>query len=205
MRLFPPGFSGGTVACEDEEARSRGYGRPRAISSRSSTWQAFAKRARFACDCDGAVWQGTNMAEITGETRGRYPHFLAIPTRWIDNDIYGHVNNVRYYEFFDTVINRYLIEVGGLDIHNGDVIGIAVETTCSFHRSLAFPDIVNAGLRVGKLGTSSVRYEIGLFRGDDAECAATGHFVHVFVTRATQRPTPIPERIRAALEKLQLE
>jgi acyl-CoA thioester hydrolase len=125
------------------------------------------------------------MAEITGETRGRYPHFLAIPTRWIDNDIYGHVNNVRYYKFFDTVINRYLIEVGGLDIHNGDVIGIAVETTCSFHRSLAFPDIVNAGLRVGKLGTSSVRYEIGLFRGDDAECAATGHFVHVFVTRAT--------------------
>ena len=151
------------------------------------------------------MWQGTNMAEITGETRERYPHFLAIPTRWIDNDIYGHVNNVRYYEFFDTVINRYLIEVGGLDIHNGDVIGIAVETTCSFHRSLAFPDVVNAGLRVGKLGTSSVRYEIGLFRGDDVECAATGHFVHVFVTRATQRPTPIPERIRAALEKLQVE
>ena len=99
----------------------------------------------FACDCDGAVWQGTNMAEMTGETRERYPHFLAIPTRWIDNDIYGHVNNVRYYEFFDTVINRYLIEAGGLDIHNGDVIGIAVETTCSFHRSLAFPDVVNAG------------------------------------------------------------
>jgi acyl-CoA thioester hydrolase len=145
-----------------------------------------------------------NMAEMTGETRERYPHFLAIPTRWIDNDIYGHVNNVRYYEFFDTVINRYLIEAGGLDIHNGDVIGIAVETTCSFHRSLAFPDIVSAGLRVGKLGTSSVRYEIGLFRGDDAECAATGHFVHVFVTRAIQRPTPIPKRIRAALEKLQV-
>lgn len=87
------------------------------------------------------------MAEMTGETRERYPHFLAIPTRWIDNDIYGHVNNVRYYEFFDTVINRYLIEVGGLDIHNGDVIGIAVETTCSFHRSLAFPDVVNAPAR----------------------------------------------------------
>jgi acyl-CoA thioester hydrolase len=191
--------------------RGRRSSQPRVRSAaryffaRSSTWQAFAKRARFACDCDGAVWQGTNMAEMTGETRERYPHFLAIPTRWIDNDIYGHVNNVRYYEFFDTVINRYLIEAGGLDIHNGDVIGIAVETTCSFHRSLTFPDVVNAGLRVGKLGTSSVRYEIGLFRGDDAECAATGHFVHVFVTRATQRPTPIPERIRAALEKLQLE
>ena len=144
------------------------------------------------------------MAETTGETRECYRHFLAIPTRWIDNDIYGHVNNVRYYEYFDTVINRYLIEAGGLDIHNDDVIGIAVETTCRFHRSLAFPDIVNAGLRVGKLGTSSVRYEIGLFRGDDAEPAATGHFVHVFVTRATQRPTPIPERIRAALERLQV-
>jgi acyl-CoA thioester hydrolase len=145
------------------------------------------------------------MAEMSDETRARYWHFLAIPTRWIDNDVYGHVNNVRYYEFFDTVINRYLIEAGGLDIHNGDVIGIAVETTCRFHRSLAFPDIVNAGLRVGKLGTSSVRYEIGLFRGDDSEPAATGHFVHVFVMRATGRPTPIPERIRAALQKLQIE
>ena len=177
------------------------------------------------------------MAETTGETRECYRHFLAIPTRWIDNDIYGHVNNVRYYEYFDTAVNRFLldrgvldlagspvfgvvvetgcryqkslafpevIEAGGLDIHDGDVIGIAVETTCRFHRSLAFPDIVNAGLRVGKLGTSSVRYEIGLFRGDDAEPAATGHFVHVFVTRATQRPTPIPERIRAALERLQV-
>ena len=143
--------------------------------------------------------------EGADEPRSRYKHFLAIPTRWIDNDIYGHVNNVRYYEFFDTVINRYLIEAGGLDIRNGDVIGIAVETTCSFHRSLAFPDVVNAGLRVGKLGTSSVRYEIGLFRSDDVEPAATGHFVHVFVKRATQRPTPIPERIRAALEKLQVQ
>jgi acyl-CoA thioester hydrolase len=144
------------------------------------------------------------MAEMADETRERYRHFLAMPTRWIDNDIYGHVNNVRYYEFFDTVINRYLIDAGGLDIHNGHVIGIAVETTCRFHRSLAFPDIVNAGLRVGKLGTSSVRYEIGLFRADDTEPAATGHFVHVFVTRANQRPTPIPDRIRAALEKLRV-
>jgi acyl-CoA thioester hydrolase len=144
------------------------------------------------------------MAEGGQERRADYPRFLEIPTRWMDNDIYGHVNNVRYYEYFDTLINRYLIEAGGLDIHDGDVIGIAVETTCRFHRSLAFPDVVNAGLRVGKLGTSSVRYEIALFRGDDAEPAATGHFVHVFVTRATHRPTPIPERIRAALERLQV-
>jgi acyl-CoA thioester hydrolase len=136
--------------------------------------------------------------------RDQFPYAIAIQTRWADDDVYGHVNNVVYYAYFDTVINRYLIEAGGLDIHDGDVIGIAVETTCRFHRSLAFPDIVNAGLRVGKLGTSSVRYEIGLFRGDDAEPAATGHFVHVFVTRATQRPTPIPERIRAALERLQV-
>jgi acyl-CoA thioester hydrolase len=142
------------------------------------------------------------MVEAVKETRDRYPHVLAIPTRWIDNDIYGHVNNVRYYEFFDTVINHYLIETGGLDIHGGDVIGLAVETMCRFHRSLAFPDIVDAALRVARLGTSSVRYEVGLFRGGDAAPAATGHFVHVFVIRATQRPTPIPDRLRAALERL---
>lgn len=142
------------------------------------------------------------MAETTNETRDRYPHFLAIPTRWIDNDVYGHVNNVRYYEFFDTVINRYLIDAGGLDIHADDVIGIAVETTCRFHQPVVFPDTIAAGLRVAKIGTSSVRYEVGLFRGTDAAPAATGHFVHVFVTRATQRPTPIPERIRAALERI---
>jgi acyl-CoA thioester hydrolase len=145
-----------------------------------------------------------STTETSAETRERYPHFLAIPTRWIDNDVYGHVNNVRYYEFFDTVINRYLIVAGGLDIHAGDVIGIAVETMCRFHRPLVFPDIVDAGLRVAKVGTSSVRYEVGLFRSDDAAPAATGHFVHVFVTRATQRPTPIPDRIRAALDRVRV-
>ena len=142
------------------------------------------------------------MSEATVETRDRYPHFLAIPTRWIDNDIYGHVNNVRYYEFFDTVINRYLIEAGGLDIHGDGVIGIAVETMCRFHRSLVFPDIVDAGLRVGKLGTSSVRYEVGLFRAGEPMPAASGHFVHVFVERQSQRPTPVPARLRTALEAL---
>jgi acyl-CoA thioester hydrolase len=142
------------------------------------------------------------MAEAVEDTRDRYRHFLAIPTRWIDNDIYGHVNNVRYYEFFDTVINRFLIEAGELDIHHGEVIGIAVETMCRFHRSLVFPDTVDAGLRVSKLGTSSVRYEVGLFRAGDAAPAATGHFVHVFVERATQRPTPIPAALRSALQSL---
>ncbi|HYM02927.1 MAG TPA: thioesterase family protein [Stellaceae bacterium] len=142
------------------------------------------------------------MAESPRERRGDYPHFLTITTRWMDNDLYGHVNNVIYYSFFDTVINQYLIRAGGLDIHGGPVIGLAVETMCRFHRALEYPDPVDAGLRVGKLGTSSVRYEIGLFRGIEEEPAATGHFVHVFVDRATRRPAAVPPPIRAALSSL---
>jgi acyl-CoA thioester hydrolase len=136
------------------------------------------------------------------ETRTRYRHVLAIPTRWMDNDVYGHVNNVVYYSYFDTVINRYLIDQGGLDIHAAPVIGIAVETACRFHRSLAFPETIDAALRVGKLGNSSVRYEIGLFKQGEDDAAADGHFIHVFVERASQRPVPIPPQIRAALERL---
>ncbi|KZD00600.1 acyl-CoA thioesterase [Oceanibaculum pacificum] len=135
-------------------------------------------------------------------TRADYPHFLAIPTRWKDNDIYGHVNNVEYYSYFDTVICHYLIKAGGLDIHKGDVVGVAVETKCTYRRSVAFPDVIDAGLRVARLGNSSVRYEIGLFRQGDDEIAAEGYFVHVFVTRGTQKPVPIPPGIRAALAKL---
>jgi acyl-CoA thioester hydrolase len=142
------------------------------------------------------------MAEGEQERRENYRHTLTIPTRWMDNDIYGHVNNIVYYSYFDTVINRYLIEAGGLDIHTGPVIGIAVESLCRFHRSLEFPDVIEACLRVGRLGTSSVRYEIGLFRQGEVEPAATGHFVHVFVERATRRPTPVPEPLRAALQRL---
>jgi acyl-CoA thioester hydrolase len=134
--------------------------------------------------------------------RDGYRYFLAIPTRWMDNDSYGHVNNVTYYSYFDTVVNEHLIRVGGLDIARGPAIGLVVETLCRFRKSLTFPDVVDAGLRVVKLGTSSVKYEIGLFRRDDAEPAATGHFVHVWVDRATQRPVPIPPPIRAALESL---
>jgi acyl-CoA thioester hydrolase len=137
-------------------------------------------------------------------TRAGYKHYLAIATRWNDNDIYGHVNNVVYYSYFDTVVNEYLIASGGLDIHGGQVIGIAVETFCRFHRSLAFPEVIDAGLRVGHLGNSSVRYEIGIFRKDEVKPAASGHFVHVFVERSSQRPTAIPERLRAALERLKL-
>ena len=142
------------------------------------------------------------MAEGASERRRDYPHFHAITTRWMDNDLYGHVNNVVYYSFFDTVINQYLIRAGGLDIHESRIIGLAVESMCRFHRPLAYPDPVDAGLRVGKLGRSSVRYEVGLFAAGEEEAAATGHFVHVFVERQSRQPTPIPESIRAALARL---
>ena len=134
--------------------------------------------------------------------RGDYRHFLAIPTRWMDNDSYGHVNNVTYYSYFDTAVNEHLIRAGGLDIARDPVIGIVVETACTFHRSLAFPEVIDAGLRVTKLGGSSVVYGIGLFRQGEDEAAATGRFVHVWVDRATQRPAGVPPRIRAALEPL---
>jgi len=140
--------------------------------------------------------------EKTPETRAAYPHILPIQTRWMDNDIYGHVNNVTYYSYFDTVVNSYLIDVGGLDIHDGTVVGFAVETTCRFFKPVAFPEKLAAGLRVGKLGNSSVRYEIAIFKDGEDTAAAAGHFVHVFVDRRTDRPTPVPVAIRSALEKL---
>jgi acyl-CoA thioester hydrolase len=133
-----------------------------------------------------------------------YGHVLHIPTRWNDNDVYGHVNNVHYYAFFDTVINTFLIEAGGLDIHTGPTIGLCVESHCTFKAALAFPETVRAGLRVGKLGSSSVRYEIGLFPADRDDVAAEGWFVHVFVDRETRRPEPIPAPVRAALTTLEV-
>jgi acyl-CoA thioester hydrolase len=142
------------------------------------------------------------MAEKVTIRREDFKHSLIIPTRWMDNDVYGHVNNVQYYSFFDTVINEYLINVGGLDIHAGELIGVAVETQCQFLQSIAFPEKIDAALRVSKLGNSSVRYEIGLFKQGEDDAAAFGYFVHVFVNRQTRRPEPIPEKIRAALEKL---
>jgi len=141
-------------------------------------------------------------SDLKSRTRNHYPHFLPIPTRWMDNDIYGHVNNVVYYSYFDTVVNEYLIRAGGLDIHAGGIIGIAVETSCSFFASLEFPETIDAGLAVLHLGNSSVRYDIGLFSERRETVAAAGEFVHVFVDRASRKPVPIPGSIRSALEKL---
>ena len=131
-----------------------------------------------------------------------FPHVLDIPTRWMDNYVYGHVNNVVYYSFFDTVVNRYLIEQGALDFTNGTVIGLVVETKCNYFRPVAFPDLVRAGLRVAHMGSSSVRYEVGLFRNGDDTAAAQGHFVHVYVERASGRPVPLPDALKAALKPL---
>jgi acyl-CoA thioester hydrolase len=136
------------------------------------------------------------------ETRARYPHSAPVPTRWMDNDVYGHVNNVVYYAYFDTVINRYLIEHGGLDIARGAVIGLCVDSRCTYRKPIAFPDDVDAGLRVAKLGRSSVTYEIGIFaRGEDT-AAAEGSFVHVFVDRETRKSVPLPDVMRGALSKI---
>ena len=134
--------------------------------------------------------------------RAQFKHFLTISTRWMDNDVYGHVNNVVYYSYFDTIINRYLIDPGGLSIGQSPIIGIAVETMCRFHRSFAFPEDVEAGLAVGRLGKSSVRYEIGLFGTGEDDARADGHFVHVFVDRETMRPAAVPDRLREALSLL---
>ena len=138
-------------------------------------------------------------------SRAEYPHFTSLPTRWMDNDIYGHVNNALYYAFFDTAINEYLIARGGLDISAGAVVAFAAESQCQYLRPLAFPGAVEIGLRVGKLGNSSVRYELAIFKQGEDSAAAAGYFVHVFVDRETQRPVPIPTEIRAALARLQLQ
>lgn len=148
----------------------------------------------------------TSTGKPTGNGRWErrdFVHWLEIPTRWMDNDVYGHVNNVVYYSYFDTVVNRYLIDAGVLDIATGPVIGLVVETQCNYFAPLTFPDTVSAGLMVARVGASSVRYEVGLFRNGDERAAAQGHFVHVYVDRQTNRPTPIPTDMRAALERIQ--
>ena len=142
------------------------------------------------------------MTRPTPELRNSYRHFQAIPTRWADNDIYGHVNNVVYYSYFDTVVNQYLIEQGALDLVRSTVIGLVVETQCEYFAPLSFPDVVHAGLRVARVGNSSVRYEIGLFRNEENSASAQGYFVHVYVDRASRRATAVPADMRAALEKL---
>jgi len=134
--------------------------------------------------------------------RSDYRHFSTLSTRWEDNDIYGHVNNVVYYSYFDTAVNRYLIGAGALDIHHGSVIGLVIETHCSYFAPLAFPQDVEAGVSVSRIGKSSVRYEIGLFSPGEPQTAAAGHFIHVYVDRATRRPVEIPAPLRAALQAL---
>ncbi len=139
------------------------------------------------------------------EPRSAFRSWRGISTRWSDNDVYGHVNNVVYYSWFDTAVNGLLIDAGVLDIHRGDSIGLVVETQCHYFAPLAFPQSVDAGVRVAHVGTSSVRYEVGLFAADagtDALCAACGHFVHVYVDRETRRPRPMEARFLAFLETL---
>jgi len=135
-------------------------------------------------------------------SRTNYKAFRAIQTRWMDNDVYGHMNNVVHYSLFDTAVNAWLIEQGVLDIHRGARIGLVVETGCRYFGELAFPDVVTAGLRVARIGNSSVRYEVGLFRNEEEVAAAEGFFVHVYVDRETRRPQPLEERLRAALETI---
>jgi len=135
--------------------------------------------------------------------RSHYPQFVSLDTRWLDNDVYGHVNNAVYYSFFDTAVNRWLIEAGALDIHAGDSIGLVVETKCNYFEPLAFPQRLQAGLHVAHSGRSSVRYEVGLFAEGAALSAAAGHFVHVYVDRATRRPlAELPVALRNALQPL---
>jgi acyl-CoA thioester hydrolase len=143
------------------------------------------------------------MAERPGPSeRSAYREFRTLTTRWMDNDPYGHMNNVVHYSLFDTAVNGWLIEAGVLDFIAGEQVGLVVETGCRYFSELAFPDRVAAGLRVAKLGASSVRYEIGLFRNDEPKAAAEGFFVHVYVDRSTRRPTPLGPALRSALERL---
>jgi len=136
--------------------------------------------------------------------RAQYRHFLPIQTRWSDNDVYGHVNNVVYYSWFDTVVNEYLIASGALDIQASAIVGLVVETQCNYFSELAFPQRLDAGMRVAHAGRSSVRYELALFGADADTASAQGHFVHVYVDRASRRPVPLPPALRAAVERLRI-
>ena len=144
------------------------------------------------------------MSERTpADRRTAYPYFARIPTRWMDNDAYAHVNNVVYYSFFDTAVNELLIRSGVLDVRRDPIVGFVVETQCRFLRPITFPDRVDAGVRVARIGTSSVRYEVGIFRDDEETAAAQGYFVHVYVDRAGNRPVPaLPGALREVLRPL---
>ena len=144
------------------------------------------------------------MAAIQIPDRASYRFFYSLTTRWADNDVYGHVNNVIYYSYFDSVANRYLIEEGGLNIGTGEVVGYVVSSGCEYHSPITYPEEIDAGLRVDKLGNSSVRYGIAIFRKGESSAVAHGHFVHVFVNRDEQKSAPIPDNLRSALEKIKI-
>lgn len=155
----------------------------------------------------GALAKSVPMNEPKSEKpqaapRSAYKVWRTLGTRWMDNDVYGHVNNVVYYSWFDTAVNGYLIEQGVLDIHQGETIGLVVETQCHYFAPLAFPQALEAGLRVARLGTSSVRYEVGLFAQGAPLTAAKGHFVHVYVDRQSRRPVSLPRNLKSVLETL---
>jgi len=137
------------------------------------------------------------------ETRDAYRHFTTLTTRWMDNDVYGHINNVVYYSLFDTAVNGYLIDAGALDVERGEVIGLVVETHCNYFSPIEFPKKIDAGLRVAHVGSSSVRYEIGLFAEGEPLTAARGHFIHVYVDRGSRRPAALPAALTEALKGLQ--
>ena len=138
------------------------------------------------------------------ETRDSYPCHLQIPTRWSDNDVYGHINNAVYYFFFDTAVNRWLIENSLLDMGKSETIGLVVETGCSYFAPLKFPETITAGLRVAKVGSSSVRYEIALFSEGETKAAAQGHFVHVYVNEKNRKPTPISDTMRQTFGEIMI-
>ena len=142
------------------------------------------------------------MTDKKIETRDNYYKFNSITTRWSDNDVYGHVNNVVYYSYFDTAANNYLINDGGLDIETSPVIGFVVNSGCNYNSSIAYPDKIESGLRVDRLGNSSVQYGVAIFKEGEDHAAADGHFVHVFVDRETNKPVAIPDNMRAALEAI---
>jgi acyl-CoA thioester hydrolase len=145
------------------------------------------------------------MASKIDVTRDDYKVFYPISTRWMDNDVYGHVNNVTYYSYFDTAVNTFLINHCGLDIHNGNMIGLVVSSGCEYLAPIAFPDKINVGIRVDRLGTSSVQYGIGIFKDGTEQVCAFGHFVHVFVDRASNKPVPIADKMRKALKAICIE
>lgn len=144
------------------------------------------------------------MSRAPAETRSAFAHFHRIETRWKDNDVFGHVNNVVYYSYFDTAVNAFLIEHGVLDLQRSTIVGLVAETQCRYYSSIAFPDTVYVGLRLAHLGTSSIRYEVGIFRNDDLTASAQGYFVHVYVDRETNRPVPMPAALVKAAELLRV-